>query len=65
MYVDTLPCETLTPENYQQYYVGIVSNDKSQGSVATYLRCGGIFTTTLLQITAECTLKTNTKSVNI
>ena len=34
-YVATLPCETLMAENQ-------AINDKLQGSVATYLRCGGV-----------------------
>jgi len=34
-YFATLPCETLMSENKQ-------INNKLQGSVATYLRCGGI-----------------------
>jgi len=33
-YVATLPCETLMPEKQ-------AINDKLQGSVATYSRCGG------------------------
>jgi len=35
-YVAALPCETLMSAKH-------VINDKLQGSVATYLRCGGIF----------------------
>jgi len=34
-YVATLPCETLMSEKQ-------AINDKLQGSIATYLRCGGI-----------------------
>jgi len=34
-YVATLPCETLTSAKQ-------AINDKLQGSVATYLRCGGV-----------------------
>jgi len=34
-YVATLPCETLMPAKQ-------AINDKLQGSVATYLRCGGV-----------------------
>jgi len=34
-YVATLPCETLTLAKQ-------AINDKLQGSVATYLRCGGV-----------------------
>ena len=34
-YFATLPCETLMSENKQ-------INNKLQGSIATYLRCGGI-----------------------
>ena len=30
-------------ENWRQSEICIVINDKSQGSVATHLRCGGIF----------------------
>ena len=35
IYVSTLPCETLMPAKQ-------APNDKLQGSVATYLRCGGV-----------------------
>ena len=41
--VDTLPCEILMSENLQQSEMDTVVNNKSQGSVATHLRCGGIF----------------------
>ena len=34
-YVATLPCETLMPEKQ-------AINEKLQGSVATYSRCGGV-----------------------
>jgi len=34
-YVDTLPCETLMLTKQ-------ATNDKLQGSVAAYLRCGGL-----------------------
>ena len=34
-YIVTLPCETLMPAKQ-------ATNDKLQGSVATYLRCGGV-----------------------
>ena len=34
-YVATLPCETLMSAKQ-------ANNDKLQGSVATYLRCGGV-----------------------
>jgi len=34
VYVATLPCETLTSAKQ-------AINDKLQGSVATYLKCGG------------------------
>jgi len=36
-YVATLPCETLLSAKQ-------AINDKLQGSVAAYLRCGGLFT---------------------
>ena len=39
----TLPCKILIPENWQQHRASIVINNKSQGSEATHLRCGGIF----------------------
>jgi len=39
-YVATLPCETLMSTKQ-------AINDKLQGSVATYLRCGGLLTTKL------------------
>jgi len=34
-YVATLPCQTLIPAKQE-------ANDKLQGSVATYLTCGGV-----------------------
>jgi len=37
-----LPCETSISENYGKFDACIVINDKSQGSVATCLRCGGL-----------------------
>ena len=42
-YVAKLPCETLMPE--QQ-----TIHDKLQGSVATYLRCGGLLITKLRKV---------------
>jgi len=39
-YVATLPCETLMPAKQ-------AINDKLQGSVPTYLRCGEVFTARL------------------
>ena len=50
-YVAILPCETLILENEQQSERCLVIQDKSQGNVATCLRCGGLFnhfTTNLL-----------------
>ena len=40
--VATLPCETLMSENERQSQTNAVINDKLQGTVVTYLRCGGI-----------------------
>jgi len=37
------PCETVTSENERQTQTNAVINDKLQGTVVTYLRCGGIF----------------------
>ena len=45
-----LPCETSVSENYGKFDAYIVINDKSQGNVATHLRCGGYSVTTLLRI---------------
>ena len=41
--VATLPCDTLTSENERQSPTNVVINNKLQGTVVTYLRCGGIF----------------------
>jgi len=38
-----LPCETSISENLQKFDAYIVINNKSQGNVATCLRCGGLF----------------------
>jgi len=46
--VATLPCETLTSENERQSQTNVVISDKLQGSVATYLRCGGIVNNQIL-----------------
>jgi len=47
-YVATLPCETRMTEN--QRFVGFSVIRVSQGSVATYVRCGGMSTYHLYQI---------------
>jgi len=41
--VAALPFETSVMENYRKFDACIVINDRSQGSVATGLRCGGLF----------------------
>ena len=45
--VAELPCETSVSENSENMQIDndacIVINNKSQGSVATCLRCGGLF----------------------
>jgi len=41
--VATLPCKTAMRENKQHSRTNGVTNYKSQGSVATHLRCGEIF----------------------
>jgi len=41
--IAALPCETSISENYRECDACIVINDKSQGSVATCFRCGGLF----------------------
>jgi len=43
--VATLPCETLTSENERQLQTNTVINNKLQGTLVTYLRCGGISVT--------------------
>ena len=40
--IATLPCETLMSENERQSQTNAVINNKLQGTVVTYLRCGGI-----------------------
>ena len=42
MCVATLPCETLMSENERRSQTNAVFNDKLQGTVVTYLRCGGV-----------------------
>jgi len=42
-YIATLPCKTLTPAKQ-------AINDKSQGSVATYLRCGEVVNNELRKV---------------
>jgi len=41
--VATLHCEMLLSESKRLCETDVVINGKSQGSVATHLRCGGIF----------------------
>ena len=41
--VAALPYETVMSENERQLQSNVVINDKLQGTVVTYLRCGGIF----------------------
>jgi len=41
--VATLHCEMLLSESKRLSETDVVINGKSQGSVATHLRCGGIF----------------------
>ena len=41
--VATLPCKTAMRENKRHSRTNRVTNDKSQGSVATHSRCGEIF----------------------
>jgi len=41
--VAALRCETSISGNYRKFDACVVINDKSQGSVATRLRCGGLF----------------------
>jgi len=45
-YTATLPCETLMSAKQ-------ASNDKLQGSVATYLRCGEVFNKKLRKVYCE------------
>jgi len=64
--VAALHCETSISEYYRKFDACIVINDKSQGSVATRLRCGGLFsncfsTDSLLSLLVKQFLK----SVNI
>jgi len=64
--VAELPCETSISENSEKFDACIVINNKSQGSVATCLRCSGLFsnhfTTNLL---LSLLVKQFLKSVNI
>jgi len=41
--VATLPCKTSVSENKRHSQTNVVIYDKSQGGVATHLRCGEIF----------------------
>ena len=49
----TLPCETSISENKRKSEASIVIDDKSQGSVATCLRCGELLSNHLLQMSVE------------
>jgi len=64
--VSELPCETPISESWRKVDACIVINDKSQGSIAIRLRCGGLFsnhfTTDLL---LSLLVKQLLKSVNI
>jgi len=42
IYVATLSSGTLMSENERRSQTTVVINDKLQGTVVTYLRCGGI-----------------------
>jgi len=54
------------PENQRQSQTNAVVNDKLQGTVVTYLRCGGIFNNQIKQgLLLSLPVKTNLKSVNI
>jgi len=41
--IAALACETSISENYRKSDACIVINNKSQGSIATRFRCGGLF----------------------
>ena len=58
-YVATLPCETLISAKQ-------AINDKLQGSVATYLRCGGVVNNQIKKgLLLSLRVQTFLKSVNI
>jgi len=48
--VATLPCERLTSENEQQSETTVEINVKWQGTVVTYLMCGGLSVTKLRKV---------------
>ena len=49
-YTTLRSCETLMSENARQSQTNAVINDKLQGTVVTYLGCGGISITNLRQV---------------
>jgi len=49
-YTTLRSCETLMSENERQSQTNAVINDKLQGTVVTYLGCGGISITNLRQV---------------
>jgi len=63
--VAALPCETSISENYWKFDACIVINNKSQGSVATRLRCGGLFSNCFTTDLLSLLIKQSLKSVNI
>jgi len=48
--VATLPCKTIMTENERQSPTNAVINDKLQGTVVAYLRCGGLSITKLRKV---------------
>jgi len=64
--VTALPCETSISKNYRKSEASIVINDKAQGSVATRLRCGGLFSNHFtMNLLLSLLVKEFLKSVNI
>jgi len=62
--VAALPCETSISENYRKFDACIVNN-KLQGSVATRLRCGQLFSNYFSTGLLSLLVKQFLKSVNI
>ena len=63
MCISKLPCETVEAENKQQSQTNVVISDKSQGSIATHLRCSGIFNNLKTNLLLSLPVKNFVKSI--
>ena len=61
--VAELPCKTSVSENSTKFDACIVMNNKSHGSVATCLKCGGLFSNYFTNLLLSLLVKQFSKSV--